>query len=71
MGRLSIQNADQTQHQGHGLHGRGLKAVLLVKAFRALMERVDKDRSDPGVAGDRDGSLDGVLQQSWAELASL
>ena len=44
---------------------------MLVEAFRTLVDRVDKHRSDASVAGDADSALDGVMQQGWAELVSL
>ena len=64
-------DAAQAQHQGHGMHRRGLKAIMLVEAFCALMDRMDKNGPHASVRGDPDRPVDGVLQQGWPELGSL
>lgn len=52
--------AAQAQHQNQWIGWRGLKSVVLVKAFGTIMQCVNEQRAHARVLGYMDGTLDGI-----------
>ena len=61
----------QTQQQRHGVCGRGPKPIVLVKASRTVMQRVNEQGARPDQFGYLSAALQGVLKQRAAQLLTL
>ena len=64
-------HAAQAQHERHRMRRRGLKPVVLIELFGAIVERMHEQGSHPGVLRYGHCAVDSVLQQRCSQMLSL